>query len=157
MKTFFKLILVVLLIAIIGFGIVGYNSFKVPSTVEMVDFFSTHRGGLEQKKVAMLSALEQKQVISLGADTQLGYRWLEIEPQPDSYLPGEPVTIRYYTHLRGIGVGGFGTGIAYIDSAKSEKIYPSIEAMSEAAKQVEGFIGYSRIVDNWYCFLWEAD
>ena len=65
--------------------------------------------------------------------------------------------MRYYTHLRGIGVGAFGTGIAYIDPVVERKLYPTLEAMTDDAKEVEGFIGYSKISNNWYSFFWEAD
>lgn len=157
MKIFFKLLLASLLIAIASLGFMGYNRFQSPTTVEMKDFFTAHRTGFEQKNTALLSALAQKATINTGHDAEVGYQWLETQPGPDSYQDGEPVKILYYTHLRGIGVGSFGTGIAYIEPAGQVKTYPNLEAMLDDAKKSEGFIGYSRIVDNWYCFFWEAD
>ena len=101
--------------------------------------------------------MQLQKPITLLADSEIGYKWVETEPKPDVYQAGEPLIVRYYTHLRGIGVGAFGTGIAYIDPRMQEKTYPSLEAMINDAKEVEGFIGYSKISDNWYYFFWEAD
>jgi hypothetical protein len=157
MKTFFKLLLVVLFISIVTLGFIGYRQFKLPKTDEMEEFFSLQRTMFEQKNAAILTALLTNKVISPGADKGVGYQWLETEPRSDTYQQGEPVIVRYYTHNRGIGVGAFGTGIAYIDPRKKEKIYPSLEDMAPDAKKIEGFIGYSHISGNWYSFLWEAD
>ena len=157
MKSFFKSSLLVILVVIIAFGIMGYRQFSSPTTVEMKEFFAAHRVGFEKKNAAILTALAKETVINSGADTQIGYQWIETQLGPDSYQNGEPVIVRYYTHLRGIGVGSFGTGIAYIDPASQETIYPDIEAMRDAAKKVEGFVGYSHITDNWHSFFWEVD
>lgn len=157
MKTFLKLFLAVLFVAIISLGFLGYKRFQPPTTAEMEEFFTTHRIGFAQKNAAILSALAQKTTINSGADAKVGYKWLETQPKPEFFQDGEPIIIRYYTHLRGIGVGAFGTGIAYIDPSIQEKNYPSLEAMTDDAKKVEGFVGYSHITDNWYYFFWEAD
>lgn len=157
MKTIFKLILAFILIAILCLVFIGYSHFKIPTTAEMEEFFTAHQINFEEKNAAILANLQKNNTINTGPDSQIGYQWLEIQPFPDSYQTGEPVTIRYYTHLKGIGVGAFGTGIAYIDHARQEKIYPSIEAMQNDAKNVEGFVGYSSITENWYSFYWKAD
>ena len=157
MKTFIKLFLIILLIAIITLGFIGYTRFQLPSTAEMEEFFAAHRSGFEQKNYSILSALAQKETIDLGPDSKVGYQWLEMELKSDSYQDGDPITLRYYTHLRGIGVGAFGTGIAYIDPSIQTKNYPSLEAMADDAKKVEGFVGYSHIAENWHTFFWKAD
>lgn len=157
MKTFFKLLLAVLLISIISLGCISYSRFQTPTTAEMEEFFAAHQVGFEKKNAAILTALAKKTVIDSSADTQIGCQWIETQPRPDSYQKGEPVKIRYYTHLRGIGVSAFGTGIAYIAPANQEKNYPNLEAMRSEAKKIEGFVGYSHIIGNWHSFLWEAD
>ncbi|SHJ99305.1 hypothetical protein SAMN02745165_03709 [Malonomonas rubra DSM 5091] len=157
MRTSFKLLLVVLLISIIALGFIGYRQFTLPKTAEMEEFFSRQRAMFKQKNAAILTALSTNTAIASGADKDVGYQWLETEPRPDSYQQGGSVTVRYYTHIRGVGVGAFGTGIAYIDPARKEKIYPTLEDMASDAKKVEGFIGYSHISGNWYSFFWEAD
>jgi hypothetical protein len=157
MKTFFKFLIAVFLISIIGLGIIGYTRFRSPTTAEMAEFFFEHQSMFEQKNVAILSALSQKAEIDSGPNTEVGYRWLETQPAPYAYQDSEPMMVRYYTHLRGIGVGAFGTGIAYFDPGIQEKTYPSLEAMKNDAGKVEGFVGYCRISGNWHSFFWEAD
>ena len=157
MKTFFKLLLAVILIAIIALGIVGYHLFSSPTTIEMKEFFSKNQSAFAQRNVEILSAVAQEKSVNSNGDADVGYRWLEVQPELHSYQNGDPLIVRYYTHLRGIGVGAFGTGIAYLDPRVEEQIYPNLEAMTNDAKKVEGFIGYSKIADNWYCFFWEAD
>jgi len=157
MKTFLKLFLAVLLIAIISLGFIGCKRFQSPTTVEMEEFFAANRVGFEQKNAEILAALTQKTAINLGADAKVAYKWFETQPNHDFFQDGEPIIIRYYTHLWGIGVGVFGTGIAYIDPSIQEKIYPSLETMTDDAKKVEGFVGYSHITGNWHSFFWEAD
>ena len=157
MKTFFKLFLILLFILIISLGFIGYNRFQLPSTAKMEEFFVAHQSGFEQKNTVIISALEQKIEIDSGVNRQVNYQWLKILPSLDSYQEGDPVAVLYYTHLRGIGVGSFGTGIAYIDPKKQEKTYPTLESMSADAARIEGFIGYCHISGNWYSFVWEAD
>lgn len=157
MKTFLKFLLAALLVFIIILGFMSYSRFQLPTTAEMKEYFFVHQSRFEQENSAIVSALTQKTVIDSGANTQVGYQWLETQPTLDAYQAGDPIIVRYYTHLRGIGVGTFGAGIAYIDPARTEKIYPSLEAMSDDAKKIEGFIGYSHISGNWYSFFWEAD
>ncbi len=53
-------------------------------------------------------------------------------------------------------MASFGTGIAYLEKPPT-KIYPSLEAMRQDAGEVEGFLGYGHLSNNWYYFLWEAD
>lgn len=157
MKKFLKFLLPILLIGIIGLGVLGIRFFSAPTTADMEDFFTNHKLAFEEKNRGLLTALSHQTAISSDGDTKIGYRWLEIEPKPETYQNGDPVIVRYYTHLQGIGVGAFGTGIAYLDPRREEKRYPSLEAMMEDRKGVEGFIGYSRISGNWYSFFWEAD
>lgn len=157
MKTFFKLFMAALLIGIISLGFVGYKSYRLPTTVEMEEFFAAHRSGFEHKNTSILYSLQNKVAVDSGLDTTVGYQWLEMEPKADLYEDGGPVIIRYYTHLRGIGVGAFGVGIAYIDPSDQEKNYTNLEAMTDDARKIEGFIGYSHISGNWHTFLWEAD
>jgi hypothetical protein len=157
MKTFFKLLLLCVLITIIALGFLGYLHFSSPKTAEMKEFFSLHQTAFEQKNGEILAALSQRTAIHSGPDEKVGYRWLEIEPQPEIYRDGDPLIVRYYTHMRGIGVGAFGTGIAYLDPSILEKVYPNLEAMGNDAKEVEGFIGYSPVSGNWHIFYWEAD
>jgi len=157
MKTFLKLLLAVVLITIIALGVIGYNLFSSPTTAEIKEFFSKNQSAFAQKNAEILSAVAQKKSINSNGDTVVGYQWLEVQPELHSYQNGDPLIVRYYTHLRGIGVGSFGTGIAYIDPRIEEKGYPDLEAMTDDAKKVEGFIGYSKISGHWYCFFWEAD
>ena len=157
MKTFFKILLATILVASVALGIVGYRLFSLPTTAEMSEFFSENQSAFVLKNAEILSAVAQKKSINLQADAGIGYRWLEVQPDSHSYQNSDPITVRYYTHMRGIGVSAFGTGIAYLDSEIEKNIYPSLETMINLAKNVEGFIGYSHIVDNWYSFFWEAD
>ncbi|MBW2710117.1 MAG: hypothetical protein JRD04_12835, partial [Deltaproteobacteria bacterium] len=156
MKLFFKLFLAIFLVVFIVLAILSYNQFSLPTSTEMDNYFLEHQEAFKQKNDSILAALQLQKPITLLADSEIGYKWVEIEPKPNVYQAGKPLIVRYYTHLRGIGVGAFGTGIAYIDPRIEEKEYPDLEAMIDDTKKVEGFIGYSKISDNWYYFFWEA-
>ncbi len=157
MKKILKFLLPIILIGIIGLGVLGMRFFSAPTTTNMEDFFTNHKLAFEEKNRELLTALSQQITVSSEGDTMIGYRWVEVEPKQEIYQKGDPVIVRYYTHLKGIGVGAFGTGIAYLDPRREEKSYPDFEAMMEDRKGAEGFIGYSRISGNWYSFFWEAD
>ncbi len=157
MKTFFKLSLAITLVGMITLGFLGSRVFSTPSTAEMEKFFSNHKRAFEEKNKEILTELSQQETISSTGDLTIGYQWLEVDPTPENEQQNTPTIIRYYTHRKGIGVSSFGTGIAYIDPRREERIYPNLEAMREERKRVERFIGYSRISGDWYSFLWEAD
>ena len=157
MKIVVRILLAIIIAYTIGLGIIGYNRFQSPTTGEMEEFFSKQQNMFEGKNAALLTALSQKKTIDLDADAEVGYLWIEMQPEPHSYQDGDPLLIRYYTHLRGIGVSSFGAGIAYFDQKRPEQTYPSLEAMADDAEKTEGFIGYSHIAGNWYFFFWEAD
>jgi hypothetical protein len=123
----------------------------------MTEFFSLHQTAFEQKNGEILAALSQRTAIHSGPEEKEVYRWLEIEPKPEVYRDGDPLIVRYYTHMRGLGVGAFGTGIAHLDPRMQEKTYPSLETMGDDAKKTEGFIGYSRMSGDWHSFFWEAN
>ena len=156
MKKFFKAFLLIVLVGFVTIFIYGYRLHTLPTTAEMKSFFASHQSAFRQKNGEILSRLKQHQPISFKADPATGYRWIKISPAGEDQYQ-QPVIVRYYTHQRGIGVGGFGTGIAYIDPEIKIKSYPSLEAMKVEAKKVEGFIGYTPIAENWYLFFWEAD
>ncbi len=155
MKRVLKILLAVFLILASILIVMGYKQFSLPDSSEMKAFFLEHRPAFEQKNISILAALKQREHISTAGDAEVGYKWLQIEPDYDQ--PEQPLVIRYYTHLRGIGVGGFGTGIAYMSPGATERLYPTLEAMGTDAKKTEGFLGYSPISGNWYSFRWEAD
>jgi len=155
MKRFLKILLAVFLVISITLAVVGYKQFSLPSSSDMKSFFLEHQQGFEQENSSILATLTQQKSIAMAGNPEVGYQWLQIEPE--QYQPGKPLIVRYYTHLRGIGVSSFGTGIAYMIPEAVEKLYPTIEAMDEEAKKSEGFLGYSPISGNWYSFRWEAD
>ena len=157
MKLFLKITLAVFVSAIIAIVVIGYKQYSVPSSAEMVAFFVSNRDGFEQKNREILSALDQQEQIDTGADSQLGYRWVEIEPLDSLASNNEPIVVRYYTHVSGIGVGSFGTGIAHIEAGYEVETFASLEAVIAAAKGVSGFIGYSKISANWYSFFWNSN
>ncbi len=155
MKRFLKILLVIFLLISGALGFAGYKLFSLPDSSEMKTFFFEHRQAFEQKNTSILSALRQQKPIATTGNSVIGYQWIQLEPEyPQT---GKPMIIRYYTHLRGIGVGSFGTGIAYINPEATEKLYPTLEAMNRDAKKTEGFLGYSSITGHWYAFRWEAD
>ena len=155
MKRFLKILLAVFLILAGVLIVMGYKQFSLPDSSEMKVFFLEHQPAFKQKNASILTTLERQGRIATTGNPEIGYKWLQIEPE--HYQPGQPLVIRYYTHLRGLGVGGFGTGIAYMSPGATERLYPTIEAMDKDAKKIEGFLGYSPISGNWYSFRWEAD
>ncbi|MEN8107285.1 MAG: hypothetical protein ABFS22_04690 [Pseudomonadota bacterium] len=68
----------------------------------------------------------------------------------------KPLSIKYYTHRRGFGVGTFGTGIAWLENPP-DKICPGLEAMKQDDRQIEGFVGFGHLSGNWYYFRGELD
>lgn len=137
-------VLVSVVLAIAGIGL--YLQYRLPSTADMETFFHEHRAELERRNIEVLAAAGD---VESGPDPRAGYRFLEVRREP-------PRAVRYFTHLRGIGVSAFGTGIAWLESPP-EKVYSSLEAMLDDSAMTERFIGYGRLEGSWYYFLWEAD
>lgn len=109
MKYFGRVLIAVVLTVIVGLGVLFYSHYRLPTTAEMEDFFSKHRSAFERKNADVLFAVSQNRAIDSGPDTEIGYQFLEIRPE-------SPLMVKYFTHVRGIGVGAFGTGIAYLES-----------------------------------------
>lgn len=151
-----KFRIVAIAIVVMSLATCMYSGFRIPSTADMKDFYSEHQNDFEQHNAALLMKLSKNESIDTGPNPAVGYQWLMVFPHPSIYEEGMEIELRYYTHKKGIGVGSYGTGIAYLDPGTTET-YPSIEAMKEDASQVEGFVGYGAIAGNWYYFLWEAD
>lgn len=126
-----------------------YFSNSRPSAQEMKDYFLERQSAFEGKNAELLSAISENREIEKGTDEHVGYQWLKLTYEPN-------IQIRYYTDSLGIGVGSFGTGLAYLQSPP-DKTYPDFESMYDDARRVEGFIGYTHILDNWYSFLWGSN
>lgn len=132
-------------------GIFGYLYFttQLPNTEEMHSFYSSRQVKFEKINIENISRLIAGQPIDLKENKKVGYIRMSAELKPT-------ISIKYYTHQRGFGVGAFGTGIAYLETPPN-KIYASLEAMTEESGPIEGFVGYGHITGNWYYFRWELD
>jgi hypothetical protein len=157
MKRFLKILAIFIVSGLAVLFFLGYRQFSIPQTAELHEIFADKRNAYETHAANTREAMSKREPIDSAANAQIGYLWLEVEPEPATYNDGDPIVLRYYTHARGIGVGAFGTGIAYLDPGLRVQNYPDIETMREDARKVEGFIGYSRISGNWYAFYWKAD
>ncbi len=121
----------------------------LPTTDGMKGYFAQHQVVLQRVNVEILAALsEGKQMDPALAKGEV-YQFLQLRSTP---MP----MVNYHTHVKGFGLGSYGTGIAYSPSAP-EKIYENLEVMRPDAAAVEGFVGYTHISGDWYAFFWEAD
>ena len=137
----------------------------LPADETMEAHLRHHRPELEVLVGSVLEALAAGEPVPPGTYTPYRekgiLRRVELDgwPRPDAEADGAastPVAIRFHTHVRGIGVGAYGAGLAWLQEPPA-KAYVSGNEMMQAARQVEGFIGYRHIEGHWYAFLWEAD
>jgi hypothetical protein len=140
-------------IVIIALIILVYN--PLPTTDEMRDLYYQNRGAWEARTEAIQEAKAKNEDFGKKKDETLGYYTYSTGGDPFS-AGGDLFGILYYTTSSGIGVGTYGTGLAYL-GREPQDIYPNLEVMKEEASKVEGFWGYGHIEGNWYYFLWEAD
>ena len=122
-------------------GLFGYLFFstQLPNTEEMHKFYSSHHADLDK---------ENKEIISK-ENRKIGYFNVEATLNPS-------ISIKYYTHQQGFGVGAYGTGIAYLE-IPPHKLYASLEEMNKDSNSMEGFVGFGLLSHNWYYFRWELD
>jgi len=138
----------ILLFIIVIFGYLYFTT-KLPNTEEMNSFYSFRQAKFEKINNEIISRLIAGQLIDLKKNKEVGYFRMSAELKPT-------ISIKYYTHQRGFGVGAFGNGIAYLETPPN-KIYANLEAMGKDSGAIEGFVGYGRITDHWYYFHWELD
>jgi len=138
-------------ILLFTFGIFGYFYFttQLPNTAEMQSFYLSRQAKFEKNNTVNISRLIAGQPINLKENKNVGYFRMSAVLKP-------AVSIHYYTHQRGFGVGALGTGIAYLETPP-DKIYTSLEAMADISGPIEGFVGYGHITGRWYYFHWEID
>jgi len=115
----------------------------------MQRFYLSRQAEFEKINIENISRLTAEQPIDTKQNKKVGYIRMSAELKP-------AVSIKYYTHQRGFGVGAFGTGVAYLETPPN-KLYASLEAMAEDSGPIEGFVGYGHITGDWYYFRWELD
>ena len=149
MKKRMKIISILLAIStsvIVG-GIVGlYFLFKLPTTIEMRNYFSSHQSEFERKNAEILPVLAAGGQVDSESNSKVGYLWIRATSEPSAQ-------VMYFTHRAGFGVGSFGTGIAYLET-QPVTLYPSIEAMRVEGSKDDGFVGFGRLSGKWYFFFW---
>jgi hypothetical protein len=149
----FKRILVITLaiILLLVTGIFAYLFFvaKLPDTEGMQSYFSSRQAEFERINTEIILRLKAGQPINSKEYKKAGYLGVEA-------VLNSSISIKYYTHRLGVGLGVFGRGIAYLGTPPN-KLYPSLEAMVNDSRSVEGFVGYGRLSNNWYYFSWELD
>ncbi|MFC1524133.1 hypothetical protein ACFL6N_05010 [Thermodesulfobacteriota bacterium] len=134
-------------------GVLLFRSYSLPDSAQMQEYFHQHRESLAAANREILASMAPDGHLQAGV-TDKQAKLLDIEfIETNSRFPLE---IRYHTHVRGIGVGAYGTGIAFLELPPL-RLYSNLENMAEDAAQEEGFTGYCAITENWYSFLWEAD
>ena len=149
MKTLLKILATLvglLIIAVVALILFAYS--PLPTVDEIEELYTLHREGYAARTAEIRAKLEKGEAPGNRVDETLGYFAYETRSAPFS--------VTYLTHSSGIGVGAYGTGLAYFD-APPEKIYGSVESMKQDMAAVEGFRGYLRIAEDWYFVLWEAD
>jgi len=149
MKKSIKIISILLAIStsvIVGGIVVLYFNFKLPTTIEMRNYFSSHQSEFENKNAEILAVLAAGGHVDSGGNAKVGYLGLQATSEPSAQ-------IMYFTHRAGIGVGSFGTGIAYLES-QPVTLYPSLEAMRDDGGKDDGFVGFGRLSGKWYFFFW---
>ncbi len=131
-------------------GVALYAMFHepMPNAGTMRLLFVDRQLAFERRNEELLRAAAEGRPYDTGPDNRIGYRFVRRVADPPGF--------EYITHIEGVGTGAFGTGIAYLEKPP-KKLYPSIEAMTDDAKAVEGFVGYGAIRPPWYFFLREAD
>ena len=120
----------------------------LPTAAELTGLLEQNRSAYEQRTEEIRQAVNRGQRFAPLQDDALGYFTFDARR--------EPFRVLYYTSRSGLGVGAYGTGLAYLEEPP-ERLYSGIEAMREAARAVEGFIGFGGIEGDWYYFFWEAD
>jgi hypothetical protein len=125
---------------------------RLPDTKEMHSYFLSHQAEFEKENTEIISRLKAEQAINSNENMKPVYFRLEAALKPS-------LSIKYYTHQLGIGLGAFGTGIAYLETPPNI-IYSGLEEMVEDSRATEGFVGFGQLSSkssNWYYFFWEID
>ena len=132
-------------------GLFGYLFFstQLPNTEEMHKFYSSHHADLDKENKEIISKVMAGQPINSKENRKIGYFNVEATLNPS-------ISIKYYTHQQGFGVGAYGTGIAYLE-IPPHKLYASLEEMNKDSNSMEGFVGFGLLSHNWYYFRWELD
>ena len=138
-----------ILLLVIGIFVYLFFSTQLPDTEGMHRFYLSRQTEFERINRENIANLKTGKPIDLKENKKVGYLRISAELKPS-------ISINYFTHQRGFGVGAFGTGIAYLETPP-DKIYANLEAMVEDAGPIEGFLGYSPISPGWYYFRWELD
>ena len=140
-------------IVVASLGTLIFWSYRpLPSTSDLQSYFAAHREDFNRINQRIINIVSENKKLSLDEESKfaeiLGIKFIEV-------LSADPPGVKYYSHKRGIGVASYGTGIAYLYTPPA-KVYSAFETMKEDAKD-EGFIGFCKLEDNWYSFLWAAD
>ncbi len=156
-------------------GALGYvlcaDLWVLPSPGEMEAYLRRHRQKLEETVQVLSSgeaaaAPQAARLIGELRDSGVA-RWVECgsagarcEPVAGTDPAGAgrdaPGSVLFYTHVRGVGVGAYGVGLAWCPRPPTP-LSADREAMLAAASQREGFVGFRALGGPWYEFLWEAD
>ena len=138
-----------LLIIVIGF--VGYLYFStlLPNTEEMRQYYSNRQDEFETENLKIIADLKAGQIINSKENKEIGYLYVQAILKPS-------ISIKYYTHWRGFGVGAFGPRNAYLENPPY-RIYSSLEDMDNDYKSTDGFVGFGTLSPNWYYFRWNTD
>ncbi|MBU1564983.1 MAG: hypothetical protein KJ630_05060 [Proteobacteria bacterium] len=127
--------------------------FKCPSLSDMQEYFTNHQEFFETTNNQIMSTmLSGKTFVPKESGSYKNILWLKVIGDKVD----QDFQVRYFTHIKGIGVGSYGTGIAYLNSPP-KMIYGDFESMNKDASEEEGFVGYCSIKGPWYIFFWEAD
>ena len=149
MKLLLKILatfLILVIVAILGLAFIAYS--PLPSDEEMVALYRNNVHEYENRTNQIRASIMNNESFGSHRDEALGYYALDVRKSPFSVF--------YYTHSSGIGVGAYGTGLAYFDEAP-DRIYENLSAMKPDASAAEGFRGYAPIDGHWYYAFWEAD
>ena len=149
MKSLLKVLgalVLLVIVAIVGLALLAHH--PLPNEAEIIALYQANAEAYEKRTDEIRETLKQKKSPGPIRDEKLGYFAIEARNSPFSVL--------YYTHSSGIGVGAYGTGLAYLTQVPNP-VYRSFKEMREAASKVEGFRGYGSINGRWYYALWEVD
>ena len=149
MKLILKILAALIGLAVLAALALAFLAYEpLPNEKDLTTLYETNAGAFEARTAEIREAVATSSSITKRRDEVLGYFAVEAHAQPFSVL--------YYTHSSGIGVGAYGTGLAYFEEPP-EHVYANLEAMKPDAAAVEGFRGYGPIRDNWYYVFWEVD
>jgi hypothetical protein len=119
------------------------------ATGDLKSFFEDRSSFFEQKNTELLAMIRRGDQIDTGFSRKIGYKYINI-------VSKDPFRIHYVTDQRGIGVGSYGTGVAYLER-EPDIVYESLESMYDKGQGIEGFVGYGHLKGKWYYFYWKAD